>query len=115
MTTRPMMSKHAPALVRPHSLFLTRGFWFLTLALVLHQLLVVLPAYRGGLVSAYNAGWRLKDLSFPVPIYTPYNLATTLLFFPVLLLIGFVTWVAPLITIIWGVRLGQLWNQIPAR
>ena len=115
MTTRRMISKRTTVPVRPYSPFLTRGFWFLALALMIHQVLVVLPAYRGGLLSAYNAGWQLKDLSFPVPIYVPNSLAMALLFFPVLLLIGFVTWVAPLITIIWGVCLGLRWRQLPGR
>jgi hypothetical protein len=110
-----MVSERPPALRRPRRSFLTRGFWVLTLALILHQLLVVIPAYRGGLLAAYYAGWRLKDISFPVPIYTPYSLVTTLLFFPVLLLIAFVTWVAPVLAIIWGVRIGQLWHELPAR
>jgi hypothetical protein len=113
MTTRPMVSQ--PVLQRPRTPFLTCGFLVLALALVLHQALVVIPAYRGGLVFAYNAGWRLKDLSLPVPIYTPYSIVTNLLFFPVLLLIAFVTWVAPALTLIWGIRLGQLWRQLPAR
>jgi hypothetical protein len=115
MTTRHIMSERLLGLQRPRTSLLTRGFWVLALALILHQLLVVIPAYCGGLLPAYNAGWALKDMSFSVPIYTPYSLATTVLFFPVLLLIVFVAWVAPLLTIIWGVRMWQMWGQLPAR
>ena len=115
MTVRRMKSKQSPMRIRPRLSLLSLGFWVLTLTLLLHQLLVVIPAYRGGLLPAYTAGWALKDISFSIPIYTPDSLVTNILVLPVLLLIAFVTWVAPLLAIIWGVRLGQLWHQAPPR
>ncbi len=114
MSIRHMRSAHPPMLPRPRSSLLSYGFWFLTVTLLLHLLLVVVPAYRGGLLPAYQAGWALKDISFDVPIYTPYSIVTNVLFIPVLLLIAFVRWVALLLTIIWGVRLGQRWRNVPA-
>ena len=115
MRTRQMPSDHSPSVFQAHTALLTVGFWFLTLTLIVHQLLVVLPAYRGGLLTAYTAGRPMKDIAFPVPIYTPYTLVPTLLFFPVFLLIVFIAWIAPVITIVWGVFLGKSWRQIPTR
>jgi hypothetical protein len=115
MIARRQVSEHSRVPDGPRTPLLTRGFWVLTLALILHQLLVVIPAYYGGLLPAYNAGWALKDISFPVPIYTPYSVVTTLLFFPVLLLIAFVAWVAPVLTVVWGVGMRTMWGQLAAR
>jgi hypothetical protein len=109
-----MRSTHPLVRSRPRSSLLSYGFWILSVSLLLHQLLVVVPAYRGALLPAYYAGWALKDMSFDVPIYTPYSIVLNLLFFPVLLLIAFVRWVAPLLTIVWGVRLGQRWRDVAA-
>jgi hypothetical protein len=89
------------------------GFWLLTLTLILHQLLVVLPAYWSGIPAAYQAGVRLKDQSFAVPFYTPYSLLTNLLLFPALILIGFVAWLAPVLAVLWGILLVQAWRQLP--
>jgi hypothetical protein len=115
MTSRQTISKRSLVPHRPRAVLLTWGFWVLTLALILHQLLVVIPAYYGGLLPAYYAGWALKDISFSVPIYTSSSLVMAILAIPVLLLIAFVSWVAPVLTIIWGVGVWQAWHRIPAR
>ncbi|KPV50215.1 hypothetical protein SE17_28265, partial [Kouleothrix aurantiaca] len=86
---------------------LIAGFWLLAFTLALHFLLVVLPAYGGGLVPPYLAGWRLKDLQFDVPVYSSFFWLQGLLFFPVLLLIAFVTWLAPALSLAWALLLAR--------
>ena len=94
---------------------LVLGFWLLLLALLLHQLLIILPAYRYGIVAAYVAGAHLKEQHFAVPGHTPYGIVSNLLLFLSLLVLGVVWWVAPVVSLLWGVRLWQAWSVLSPR
>ena len=112
-----MTTRHTThSLARPaRGRLLGRGFWLLALMLGLNLLIIIIPAYMGGLTAAYHAGWRLKDQDFAVPLYTPYSLLTNLLVLPALLAMVFTRWVAPLLGVVWALRLAQLWATLPAR
>lgn len=105
------VDRSRPAQPTLRSTFLTWGYWLLTLTLSLQLLLVVLPAYWSGIPAAYQPGHSLKDYPVAVPFYTPYT--TALLFFPVLSLLIFIDWIAPIITVIWGIGFLSIWRQLP--
>jgi hypothetical protein len=112
MALHQTLAKHP--LARQHALLLA-GFWLITLLLLLYQVLVVFPANSSGLVHAYYPGHSMKNFSLPVPIYSLHNSVRNLLILPVMLVLVFVTWIGPVVTIVWGVLLGKSGHRISRR
>ena len=114
MINRSAIGHHtANTLAAPSLGRLQKGFWIIVIVLLAHAVLVVLPSYFSGIELAYQRGWRIKDMHFAVPGYTPYSLRMNLMLLIGLVLIVLSTWVLPFISAWWLVRLAQRWRDVP--